>query len=182
MQPTDDFLQCGSVVKLHGTQGEIVVRSDDGFEVDFLDKRFIHIEIDSAPVPFEVEQFRPKSERESIVKLTLVPSQDYARRLLGKRIFVARTEAASEAEDDEEEDEISVGLLIGYQATDVDEGALGIISSINNMNGVNPLFVVERADGRELLIPIAEDLIAQIDQDAKIVTFCLPEGLTTLDE
>ncbi|MBE6340004.1 MAG: 16S rRNA processing protein RimM [Bacteroidales bacterium] len=179
---TDNLLQCGTVVKLHGTQGEIIVRADDGFTIDFLDRHFVHIEIDRAPVPFEVEMFRPKSEMESIIKMKLVPSQDYARRLLGSKVFVDRSEAQLNSYADDADDDMAVGLLVGYEASDVDEGILGKIIRIDNMNGVNPLFVIEREDGRELLIPITEELINSIDQEQQTIEFCLPEGLTTLDE
>ncbi|MBR6249985.1 MAG: 16S rRNA processing protein RimM [Bacteroidales bacterium] len=180
--PTDNLLQCGTVVKLHGTQGEIIVRADDGFTIDFLDRHFIQIEIDSAPVPFEVDMFRAKSDMESIVKLNLVPSQEYARRLLGQRVYIDRSEAQTNPADDADSDDMAVGLLVGYEASDVDEGLLGKIVSIDNMNGVNPLFVIERPNGRELLIPITEDLINSIDQEQRKIEFCLPEGLTSLDE
>jgi 16S rRNA processing protein RimM len=42
---------------------------------------------------------------------------------------------------------------------------------------VNTLFVIERPDGEELLIPAQEAFIEDIDHDERIIIFNLPEGL-----
>ena len=42
---------------------------------------------------------------------------------------------------------------------------------------MNVLFEVEAADGTELLIPAAEDLIKEVDIEQKRVIMRVPEGL-----
>ena len=46
---------------------------------------------------------------------------------------------------------------------------------------VNTLFIVER-EGEELLVPAQEEFIRGIDQQQKLITVELPEGLLNLDE
>ncbi|KAA4022394.1 16S rRNA processing protein RimM, partial [Bacteroides ovatus] len=47
---------------------------------------------------------------------------------------------------------------------------------------VNTLFVVERAEEEELLVPAQEEFIVGIDQKQKLITVELPEGLLNLEE
>ena len=46
----------------------------------------------------------------------------------------------------------------------------------------NVLFVVEHAEGREVLIPIAEEFIDGIDHDARRIFMNLPLGLLPGDD
>ena len=46
---------------------------------------------------------------------------------------------------------------------------------------LNTLFIVDR-QGEELLIPAQEDFIVDIDQQHKVITVDLPQGLLNLDE
>ena len=43
----------------------------------------------------------------------------------------------------------------------------------------NPLFAIT-AEGREILVPAAEEMISALDIDAREITFVLPEGLLDL--
>ena len=47
---------------------------------------------------------------------------------------------------------------------------------------VNTLFVVEQEDGEELLIPAQEEFIVEINQEKKLITVELPEGLLNLED
>lgn len=60
-------------------------------------------------------------------------------------------------------------------------GDLGKVTDVD-MSTVNTLFVVERPDGEELLVPAQEEFIKGIDQERKLIVVDLPEGLLNLDE
>ena len=47
---------------------------------------------------------------------------------------------------------------------------------------VNTLFVVEQEDGEELLVPAQEEFIVEINQEKKLITVELPEGLLNLED
>ena len=48
-------------------------------------------------------------------------------------------------------------------------------------DGEHP-FVVEQEDGEELLIPAQEEFIVEINQEKKLITVELPEGLLNLED
>ena len=58
---------------------------------------------------------------------------------------------------------------------DVHHGMLGEVVDVDTAT-VNTLFIVER-EGEELLVPAQEEFIRGIDQQQKLITVELPEGL-----
>ena len=170
-----DKVNLGTIVKPHGVCGEVVVRANVGFDARGFEQDFLFVEIDGGLVPFHVAQLRNKNHEEAIVKFDYVDNQQDARRLVAKQIYIDRESLQS----DDEDDEIQIGVLVGYECFTADGGKIGTITDIDEQNGTNPLFVVERADN-ELLIPIVDEWITEIDEDKKRIFFDLPEGLIDL--
>jgi len=85
-----------------------------------------------------------------------------------------------ETEEGELED-VPTGMLIGYTAIDQTHGELGKIEDIDEQVGANPLFIIDK-NGEELLIPITDDFIVNVDDQNRTVTFNLPEGLVDMNE
>ena len=69
--------------------------------------------------------------------------------------------------------------MIGWTVRDVNEGVLGTVSDIVE-NVAQSLMEVERPEGGSVLIPLVEEFIVGIDEDACEVTVQVPEGLTQL--
>lgn len=55
-------------------------------------------------------------------------------------------------------------------------GLLGKISGIEDSTA-NYLFIIETTDGRNLLIPVADEFVTGIDTDSRSIEMDLPEGL-----
>lgn len=167
-------IKVGLIAKPHGVEGELVVRADYGFDADDLTYEFLLVEIDGGLVPYYVEEVRIKNSDEVLAKLEFCDTQEDAKRLAGQPVYISRDWL-----EGDQDCETSTGMLIGYEANDVELGHLGKIDSIDEQGGNNPLFVVVR-DGEEILIPITDDFIESIDDDNMTVTFRLPEGLVEL--
>lgn len=169
----NDCIKVGIIAKPHGINGEVIARADSSFTVDDLSYEYLLVELDGGLVPYFVEEIRHKNDEESIVKFEFSDTQDDARRLSGAAVYIKRNWADAEADD------LSVGMLVGFSATDAHHGALGTITDIDQQGGANPLFVIDN-NGQELLIPVTDDFIQSIDTEGKNITFCLPEGLIDL--
>ena len=69
---------------------------------------------------------------------------------------------------------------MGYTIIDSHFGRLGKIIAIDDQT-INVLFIVEH-QGRELMIPAADDFVEDIDDEECTITMNLPQGLINLDE
>jgi 16S rRNA processing protein RimM len=70
--------------------------------------------------------------------------------------------------------------LIGYTLFDETLGLIGEITDVNDYSG-NLLLSVEY-EGKDVLVPLNEELIVRLDEDLQEIELRIPEGLFNLDE
>ncbi|HPM11226.1 MAG TPA: ribosome maturation factor RimM [Paludibacter sp.] len=168
----DNLIEIGKVIKPHGIHGEMsFTYTVDIFEVD--DLPFFIFEIDGILVPFKVSEYRIRSDSTGFLTLEGIESEDEARAFDGLAIYVNQSVLATD-----EHLNLSLEYFVGFQLTDVLQGKVGVITDIDRTTA-NVLYVVEKEDS-ELLIPVAEDYIREINHDLKEVVVKLPEGLLDL--
>ena len=173
-----DLVEIGMVQKTHGIQGEIVVTLDR--DVDFDALPCVIMDIDGLWVPFFIDGFRPRSTESVLLHLEGIESERDAAELSRKTVYAVRAQLPED--EDGYDDGLTADRLIGYTLHDDNaEGApVGEIEAIREITPANWLFEVRTPDGRELLIPIATDLITGVDTDTRTIYMELPEGLTDL--
>ncbi|MBQ7157155.1 MAG: 16S rRNA processing protein RimM [Bacteroidaceae bacterium] len=170
----EDVYQIGRITKAHGLNGEVNFNfTDDIF--DRADVDYLICEIDGILVPFFIEEYRFRSDTTALVKFEDLDSADAVQFLIGTDVFI-ENKYVSEVDDDE----VSLNYFIGFKMIDGDDNSeIGTITAIDD-NTENWLFIVERPDGTEVMIPAHEEFIASIDQESKVMTMDLPLGLLDL--
>ena len=74
-----------------------------------------------------------------------------------------------------DEDEFYYKEIIGFKLVDVTKGAIGEISDVLEYPTQAVIQVMK--DGKEILIPIHDDIIEKVDKKSKTLTVNTPEGL-----
>jgi 16S rRNA processing protein RimM len=162
----------GQINKPHGIQGEMSFGfTTDVFELEELP--FFIFELDGIFVPFVVAEFRLKTASTGILRLDGLNSEEDVRPFSGLQIYILKEQLdlLPEAEPD-------LNYLVGFHLKDIEKGMIGVISEIDQTTE-NALFVIQQEDD-ELLIPVSEEYIREINQDNKIIEVELPEGLLDL--
>ena len=132
-------------------------------------------EVDGILVPFFIEEYRFRSDSTAIMKLEDIDTIEKAQMLVNSPVYLEKK--YQEALD---EDEVSLHYFIGFRMLDGDNGQdIGTITDIDDQTD-NWLFIVERPDGSEVLIPAHEEFIADINRDTKTMHMDLPLGLLDL--
>lgn len=169
----EDVYKIGQITKTHGLKGEVVFNfTDDIF--DRVDCEYLICDMDEILVPFFMEEYRFRSDSSALVKFEDIDTADAALRLRGVDVYMEKKHAV-EADDDE----MSLNYFVGFDMVDTDGTEIGEIVAIDD-NTDNWLFVVERSDGSEVLVPAHEEFVAEFKHDEKIVVVDLPEGLLDL--
>jgi 16S rRNA processing protein rimM len=132
--------------------------------------------LDGIFVPFFIEEYRFRSDSTALVKLEGIDTAERARMFTNVEVYFP-VKHAEEAEDGE----LSWNFFVGFRMEDVRHGELGEVVEVDTTT-VNTLFVVEQEDGEELLIPAQEEFIVEINQEKKLITVELPEGLLNLED
>lgn len=162
----------GQIIKPHGIHGEMTFDiTSDILNRD--DIPFFIFEIDGILVPFSVEAYRYKSNTTGILQLDGVTSEQEAKPFSGLPVYI-QNEYLEEVEDTA----IELDYFVGFRLFDVEKGEIGVIQEVDQTTD-NALFVIQKEDD-ELLIPVGDEYIQEIDHQLKTITVLLPEGLLDL--
>ena len=170
----EEVYRIGIFNKPHGIHGELQFTfTDDIF--DRADCDYLVCQLDGIFVPFFIEEYRFRSDSTALVKLEGVDTTERARMFTNVDVYFQ-----VEHVDEAEAGELSWNFFVGFRMEDVHHGLLGEVVDVD-ITTVNTLFVVEQ-EGEELLVPAQEEFILGIDQEKKLITVELPEGLLNLDD
>lgn len=165
-----DCYHLGYVAKLHGFKGEVSFFLDVTNSEEYTSLDSVFIDINGQLTPFFVESFQLKPKSFAAVKLEGVDSENDAKILLRKNLYLplADLPALNGVHFYDHE-------VVGFQVVDVSFGPVGILQTIIDLP-VNPLIQID-ANGKEVLMPFVKDLVQSVDRENKILTVKAPEGL-----
>ncbi|MDR1407395.1 MAG: ribosome maturation factor RimM [Tannerella sp.] len=170
----EDLFQVGQFSKPHGVRGELTLLTDCDV-TNQIRSPYLVCEINGIPVPFFTEHYRPKGRASVLVKLENVDDETAARRFAGLAVYYplsARDGCADGRAG------LDAHYLTGYVIEAQGFGELGVITEVDETT-LNTLLHVDY-QGRELLIPAADEWICTVDRAKKRLTMSLPEGLMNL--
>jgi 16S rRNA processing protein RimM len=176
----EQLIAVGRINKPHGLKGEMnVTVTDDVFDRVKKCPYFI-CEMDGIYVPFFITAYRFRTDSTMLLQLDGVETQEAALEFAGRDIyFDKRCFTQKEQEEYETTEEEEQGL-VGYSVYDEHYGLLGEIVAIDDQTE-NVLFIVDH-NGEDLLLPAADDLVVDIDDEARTIRMDLPPGLVNPDE
>ena len=164
----EEVYRIGRLGKAHGVKGEVSFMFDDDI-FDRVVADYLVLDIDGILVPFFIEEYRFRSDTVALMKFEDIDTQQRAAELTGSDVYFPRALA-------EEDNAPTLALLVGFDLVEANEGrVVGRIAAIDDSTA-NLLFELE--DGR--LIPASDELIDDIDQQRRVITMRLPEGLLDL--
>jgi 16S rRNA processing protein RimM len=168
-----DSIYIGQIAKLHGYKGGVSLFLDVTHPEEYMDMESFFIEIDGILTPFFVESFKLKNKGFAAVKFQGIDTEQEAKSLLKKKLFIPETELRELDESNFYDHEV-----IGYEVEDVVKGEIGKVTAIADLKQ-NPLLVIEFKD-KEILLPIFEGLIVKVDRKLKRLKVKAPDGLIDL--
>jgi len=171
----EEVYKIGKIGKPHGVKGEVSLLFEDNV-FDRVETDYLILEIDGILVPFFFDEYRFKSGSTALVSFSGIDSKDKAQELTGCDVFFPKSLS------DRAEDEPSWSELVGFKLIDTTtvSKAIGTITAVDAAT-MNTLFKVKTLDGRNVLVPAAEDFILNVDKENKEIAVKLPAGLLDLD-
>ena len=168
-----DSIYIGQIAKLHGYKGGVSLFLDVTHPEEYMDMESFFIEIDGILTPFFVESFKLKNKGFAAVKFQGIDTEQEAKSLLKKKVFIPETELRELDESNFYDHEV-----IGYEVEDIVKGEIGKVTAIADLKQ-NPLLIIEFED-KEILLPIYEGLIVKVDRKLKRLRVKAPDGLIDL--
>lgn len=173
MQKEDCFL-FGTVFKLHGYKGDVNIYNDNDIVLDFSKLEYFLIELNNKLVPFFIKRVRPKKTNIILVKFEDVNSEQEAKKILKRKVFLPKDKISQKEKDRLDEDN-----LVGYSIIDTNLGKLGEVIYINSQTPQQLIYV--KKDQKEFCFPMHKQFIKAVNSKEKILKTEIPEELLNLN-
>lgn len=167
-----NLTEIGRTGRAHGLKGEIKLRVLERYEEDLME--LASVLVGEPPVPFFLESIRGGGAL--IAKFEGLDSREMVSLLSNKPLYAL----SSFVPEREPEPDTPFDALVGWYIEAEDYPKLGPITEILDLPQ-HYLAIVEY-EGRELMIPLHEDLVAGIREAEQVLEMNLPTGLLSEEE
>ncbi|MCR8641774.1 ribosome maturation factor RimM [Paenibacillus sp. N1-5-1-14] len=162
----------GEIVNTQGIRGEIKVVP----HTDFAEQRFakgnqlIIVDVKGTQTPVVVQSSRLHK------KMYILSLKDYTNINMVEKFKGSLLKITASEQEELDEDEYYYHEIIGCSVETEEGEVLGTIKEILTP-GANDVWVVKRPQGKDLLLPVIDDVILDINVDEKKILVYLMEGL-----
>lgn len=172
-----ETFKIGILGKPHGVKGEISFHFDDDV-FDRVDADYLFIQIDGLLVPFFIDKYRFRSNETALMTFSGVDTEEKAAELTGCDVYFPR----SLADSDENAETVSKAEIIGYSIINAIDGKkVGTVEALDDST-LNTLLEVTTNEGNEILLPVSDDLIKDVERESRTITIIIPEGILSLNK
>ncbi|WP_299398636.1 ribosome maturation factor RimM [uncultured Gelidibacter sp.] len=168
-----DCFYVGKIVKKYSFKGELLIKLDTDEPEIYEDLDSVFIELRNNLVPFFIESSQFHKSELLRVKFEDVDTEQDADALLKCDIYLP-LEFLPKLDGNK----FYFHEIIGFTVEDVNFGTVGIVKSVNDSTA-QALFEIDR-DGVEILIPLNDAFIKNVDKKNKVIVVDTPEGLIDL--
>ena len=133
----------------------------------------IFLEVNKKLVPYFVENIKLQNNSTAYATFEDVDHIDIAQPLVRRKMYLPNDKMPERDPED-----FRYSDLVGYLVIDEEHGELGEIIEVREMP--QQFIATVDMDGKELMFPLSEDLIMDIDMDKEVIEVDLPEGLVDL--
>ncbi len=169
-----DFFLIGKTLKSHGTDGQMRLMVEDRLK-RYLQKKnvFVFLDMDGSKVPFQITAVQ--DSQHFVIRLKDVDSKEASNILAGKELWlptelVEPRHQRSPRSLKEKWEDYSI----------LDETTSRSFFILRTEEYPQQLMAVVECNEKEILIPLHEDLISEIDKEQKVIHMQIPDGLLDL--
>lgn len=171
------WVQIAYLAKTKNLSGGLVARGAAGLPsllYDGLEVALVPPQLD-APRNVHVASAVECAENEALVIFSEVGDLSVAERIVGCSCLVR-------------EDAVDLSLLeeaaglpdwSGWRVEDAGAGFAGEVVSLDD-RAMQPLLVVRAVDGRDVLVPLVDEFVEEVDEEARLIRLACPNGLLDL--
>ena len=170
----DDCFELGHITKPRSFKGEVIAFLDTDSPEEYLEMESVFVEINKQLVPFFIEDIRPQKGRHVRIKFEGVDTEEDAKSMAKKKLWLP-LEVLPELDSQD----FYLHEIIGFEIVDENYGPVGTIEDVVE-SATNPIFKIEHTQGSEILIPVADDFISNVDKENSVIHVSCPEGLIEL--
>ena len=160
----------GKIVKKYSFKGELLVKLDTDDPKVYTRMESVFVEKGKNLIPFFIARSSLHKSLLLRVKFEDVDSDEDADLLLGSKLFLP-LELLPKLSGNQ----FYYHEIIGFTVEDSSFGKVGIVTGVNDSTA-QALFEIDR-NGTEILIPLIDSFIKNVDKKNKVIQLDVPKGL-----
>lgn len=166
----EDCFYLGKIVKKYSFKGELLVKLDTDEPELFTEMESVFVEQRKNLIPFFIEESSLHKSELLRVRFEDVTNEEEANALIGAHLYLP-LEFLPELTGNK----FYYHEIIGFTAEDESFGKIGEITGVNDTTS-QALFEIDR-EGTEILIPMIDHFIKNVNRENKTILLDVPEGL-----
>ena len=166
----EDLLRIGVVTTTHGIKGEVKVFPTTDDAARFQTLKNVVLDTGREKLDLEIQSVR-FFKQFVIVKFKGIDNINDIEMYKGRELWIPREEAQELGED-----EYYVADLIGMEVLLENGEKFGVLRDVME-TGANDVYIVDRVDGEEILLPAIHDCVLDVDVEKNTMTVHLMKGL-----
>ncbi len=169
----EECFYLGKIVSKYSFKGEVLIKLDTDEPELYENLESVFISLGNSLVPFFIGKSQLHRSNLLRVDFEEVSNESDADRILGSEVYLPLDQLPKLSGN-----KFYYHEVVGFTLMDSQYGDIGNILSVND-SAAQALFVAEK-EGKQLLIPVSDDIITGIDRAKKTVFVTTPEGLVSL--
>lgn len=165
----DKCFYVGRIVKTHGIKGEVTLRIDNDDFDDIKELNYFLLDLNDKLIPFFIENIGYHSNK-SFILFQDINTLEAASQLVGKAAYLPLDLLPEREGSDFYSHEV-----IDFVVIDDEKGELGKVKEIIEYPTQSLIQIIK--DDKEILIPIHEDIVKNVDREGKKIYIKAPSGL-----
>jgi len=167
----------GYTAKVHGKNGELIVKLNVDFPEEYqnLESVFVQLnEKDNSLIPFFLSSAQVQNSGNLQIKMEGIDNIDEAKKMTGKSLYLPLSTLPELTGN-----QFYYHEVIDFKVIDAEKGNIGQITQVLDYP-TQAIFEIQHTNSKEILVPITDEIITQIDRENKSISVKTPPGLIDL--
>lgn len=169
----EDCFYLGKIVAKYSFKGEVLLKLDTDEPEIYENTESVFVELGKNLVPFFIKRSRLHKSALLRIDFEDVNDEQTANTLLGKAVYLPLTMLPPLSGN-----QFYYHEVIGFALMDKHHGDIGMITAIND--SASQVLIEALKDGKQLLLPVSDEIILDVDRAKKVMHVDAPEGLVNL--
>jgi len=163
----------GKITKKYSFKGELIISLDTDEPEIYKNLKSVFININGRLIPYFIEKSKSQKKSTLRVKFEDINSEEEALSIINKEVYLP-LENLPELKGKK----FYYHEIIGYNVVDTNHGNIGLIIKVEDKTSQS-IFVIKN-NGKEILIPVNDNIIQMINRKDKTIHITAPYGLIDL--
>ncbi|MDE6516158.1 MAG: ribosome maturation factor RimM [Bacteroidales bacterium] len=164
-----DCFFLGYIGRTFGYAGELVVSLDVDDPARYADLKSVLVEVKGALVPYFIEEIKMR-DRDAVWRFEGVDTEEAAR-LVGCELYLPLSALPPLTGN-----RFYFHEVVGFTVEDREAGEIGTLTRVYD-NGPQPILSIEHPGGKEIMVPLIDAFLLEVDRAYRRLKIAAPEGL-----